>query len=58
MVIPKGTTVAALQAAIDEAVQKSAADDRVVSLPPGVYRLKSEPICLRNGVKIVGQMKA
>ncbi|MGA2506702.1 MAG: glycosyl hydrolase family 28-related protein [Chitinispirillaceae bacterium] len=57
MVIPKRKTGAALQAAIDEAAKGDTADDRVVFLPPGVYRLKSKPICLRNGVKIVGQGK-
>jgi len=57
MVIPKGKTAAALQAAIDEAAQGDTADDRTVLLPPGEYRLKSKPIYVRSGIKIVGQGK-
>jgi len=57
MVIPKGKTVAALQAAIDEAAQGDTADDRMVFLPPGEYCLGSKTIYVGNGVRIVGQVK-
>jgi len=58
MVIPKGKTVAALQAAIDEAAQGDTADDRTVLLPPGEYCLGSKTIYVRNGVTIMGEVKA
>jgi len=57
MVIPKGNTAAVLQAAIDEAAQGDTADDRTVFLPPGEYRLKSKPIYVKRGVRIVGEIK-
>jgi hypothetical protein len=51
MVIVKVKTAAAIREAIDEAAQ----GDTVV-LSPGEYRL-SKPVYVREGVKIMGQMK-
>ena len=57
MVIPKGKTAAALQAAVDEAAQGDSEDDRTVFLPPGKYRLGPKTIYVKRGVTIVGQVK-